>query len=63
MSEPVTLYPRKGGDPVISVAPSETQRMLESGDWLLEPAPEPKPKPKKKREPKAKEAKGAAATA
>jgi hypothetical protein len=46
MSEPVTLYPKKGGDPVISVAPSETQRMLESGEWQLEPAPEPKPKPK-----------------
>lgn len=46
MAEPVTLYPRKGGDPTISVSPSETQRMLESGDWLLEPAPKPDP-PKK----------------
>lgn len=49
MAEPVTLYPKKGGDPTISVSPSETQRLLESGDWLLEPAPEPEPKPKSRR--------------
>lgn len=47
MAEPVTLYPVKGGDPIISVAPSETQRLLATGAWSLAPTPEPEPeKPK-----------------
>jgi hypothetical protein len=48
MAEPVTLYPIEGGDPVICAAPSEVQRLLDSGGWQLEPAPE-KPKPSRRK--------------
>lgn len=42
MAEPVTLYPAKGGDPIVCAAPLEVRRLLKTGNWLLE---EPKPEP------------------
>lgn len=45
MAEPVTLYPVKGGEPLICAAPSEVRRLLETGEWALVPQPQPEPKP------------------
>jgi len=51
MAEPVTLYPVKGGEPLVCAAPSEVRRLLETGEWALKPVPQPEPE--KKAAPKA----------
>lgn len=43
MAEPVTLYPVRGGEPLVCAAPSEVQRLVEMGEWTLEPLPQPEP--------------------
>lgn len=43
MAEPVILYPMHGGEPLVCAAPSEVQRLVETGEWALEPVPQPEP--------------------
>jgi hypothetical protein len=43
MAEPVTLY-NDAGETLLCAAPSEVRRLLETGEWALEP-PKPAPKP------------------
>jgi hypothetical protein len=46
MAEPVKLY-SDAGETLVCAAPSEVRRLLETGEWALEP-PKPAPKPASK---------------
>lgn len=41
MAEPVILYPTEGGEPLVCAAPSEARRLVETGEWVLNPPEKP----------------------
>lgn len=43
MSEPIILYPTKGGAPLVTAAPSYAAELVAAGHYAYEPQPEPAP--------------------
>lgn len=41
MAEPITLYPVKGGEPLVTAAPRYAAELVEAGQYSYTPLPEP----------------------